>query len=575
MLLDARDAATPDKLAAQVIIVGSGAAGVALGMRLAQGGVQVLLVEAGGQKVSAVAQEFYRAATIAPESHGPTHLYRRRALGGTTAIWGGRCIPFDPIDFEQRDWIAHSGWPMAYEDVAAYYGEALAVCQAGAPSADWRDDFLAGPTLARAASHGQAPMVEGVTSPDLVLDRIERFSQPANFGKVYGAQMQSSQHLQVLLQANVIEILTNDEGTQARGVLMATADGTRRLMAHAPLVVVATGGIETPRLLLASRRAKNCGLGNELDLVGRFYQAHIEGEVGELLFRDAPEKVLLDYQRDAQGIYCRRYIWLSPEAQRRERTGAMVARPHHPKIVDPDHRNPILSAMYLVKDLIVSEYARKMTSTEQAAKARYGGRTYALYAAHLRNIVLGSPQLARFAVNWVAKRNLASRKLPSVVLRDPRGQYVLDINAEQTPNPESRIMLGNEVDALGVPRLAIRWRTVPEDYAMIARGLRAMQRGFAASAGVEYRLDDASFEADVAACTRIGGHHIGTARMGASAQTGVVDANGEAFGTKGLFVCGAATFPTSGFANPTLTIVAMALRLADHLRLQLKEAEHG
>ena len=179
--------------------------------------------------------------------------------------------------------------------------------------------------------------------------------------------------------------------------------------------------------------------------------------------------------------------------------------------------------------------------------------------------MLGSPRLAGFAVDWARRRTFAGRKLPSVVLRDPRGHYVLDLNAEQSPNPDSRITLGDEVDALGMPRIAVQWRTVPEDYAMIARGLRTMQRAFAESASVDYRIDEAEFADQVAACTRVGGHHIGTARMAASPAEGVCDGNGEVFGTRGLFVCGAATFPTSGFANPTLTIVALALRLGAHL----------
>lgn len=555
MILDIRDGAVPDQLAAKCVIIGAGAAGLALAIDLDRRGVDVLLVEAGGDAVDPAAQDFYRAASISPETHGPTHLYRRRAFGGTTAIWGGRCIPFDPIDFEARPWIPHSGWPIRYDDMVPWFAQALEFCQAG-------------PMLfsaAEALPGTQAPMVEGVPSPDVVLDRIERFSNPIHFGKFYRGQIEGSASVRVLLHANVTEILTSDDGCLATGVCARTADGKRAVTITASCVVIATGGIETPRLLLASRTARAGGLGNDKDLVGRFYQAHIEGEVGELQFNRPAREVLLDYQRSPEGIYCRRYIWLSPDAQRRERTGGMVARPHHPKIVNPDHRNPVLSAMFLVKDMLVSEYARKMTSTEQAERARFGGRPHALYAAHVRNVGLGSPQLLAFAWKWARKRNLAARKLPSVVLRDPRGRYVLDLNAEQTPNPDSRIMLGDERDRLGMPRVAIQWRTVPEDYAMIARGLRTISRAFSASDSVSYAIDEASFADEVAACTRIGGHHIGTARMAADPANGVVDGDGQVFGTRGLYVCGAATFPTSGFANPTLTIVALALRLGSHL----------
>jgi choline dehydrogenase-like flavoprotein len=190
---------------------------------------------------------------------------------------------------------------------------------------------------------------------------------------------------------------------------------------------------------------------------------------------------------------------------------------------------------------------------------------------HLTNIVRGSPALTAFAVDWIRRRTLATRKLPSVVLRNASNRYVLDINAEQIPNPDSRVYLSSENDALGMPRLHIDWRTTPLDREMVARGLRVLQAAFAdgsrqpARNGATITFDDQTFERQVGALTRVGGHHIGTARMGRSRDEGVVNADGEAFDIRGLFIAGAATFPTSGFANPTLVIVALALRLADHL----------
>jgi choline dehydrogenase-like flavoprotein len=203
--------------------------------------------------------------------------------------------------------------------------------------------------------------------------------------------------------------------------------------------------------------------------------------------------------------------------------------------------------------------------TERAATKRA-----ALYVRHLTNIVLGSPALTAFAVDWIRRRTLATRKLPSVVLRNASNRYVLNINAEQAPNPDSRVYLSSENDALGMPLLHIDWRTTDLDREMVARGLRVLQAAFtggsqAGGDGATISFNDQAFERQVAALTRIRGHHLGTARMGRSQDEGVVNADGEVFGVRGLFVAGAATFPTSGFANPTLVIVALALRLADHL----------
>ncbi len=557
MILDARQPETPDILETDVAVIGSGAAGLTLALAFAERNVDAVIIEAGGEAVDPAAQDLYRAASIAPESHGPVHLYRRRAFGGTTAIWGGRCIPFDPIDFEHRPWIDNASWPIGYEDVARHYDKALEICEAGPAQ-----------FTAEAALPGRpGPMVDGVASADVILDRIERFSNPTHFARRYRDVLAASKTVRVLLHANVTGVLTNETGSEVAGAAIK-ADGGRALTVRARRVVVAAGGLETPRILLASRGAKACGLGNERDQVGRYYQAHIEGEVGEIVFNRPARAVHLDYDRTAEGIYCRRYIWLSPEAQRREKLSGLIVRPHHPKIVDPGHGHPVLSAMYLVKDLVLPEYGRKLTSTEQAARAKYQGRALALYAGHARNIVLGSPRLAGFSVKWVKDRILAERKLPSVVLRDARNRYVMDLNAEQSPNPDSRIMLSDELDPLGMPRIAIRWSTTAADRDRIARGLKVMQAAFNGSDAAEVRFEDRHFDEEVAACTRVGGHHIGAARMAADPSRGVVDGDGQVFGTRGLYVAGAATFSTSGFANPTLVLVALAVRLAEHLHKQ-------
>jgi len=552
MLIDLATSDLPDSIETDVAIVGSGAAGIAIALALQSKGIQTLLIEAGRAKFDKVGQQFYRAGLIEPESHGPVHLYRRRGFGGTTAIWGGRCIPYDPIDFEDRPWIPHARWPIGHDEVARYYPAALELCRAG-PA-----EFNA----AAALPGSPAPLVDGVDSPDVILDRIERFSEPTDFGRAYRTQLETGDTTRVLLGATVTAIQTNAEGSHCTGVRIVSSDGKPREVL-ARRTVIATGGLETPRLLLASNTRRNCGVGNERDLVGRFYQAHLEGEFGEIDFHKPPAEVRLDYERSPEGIYCRRYIWLSPEAQRREKLAGLIVRPAHASIVDPQHQDPVLSAMYLVKDFILPEYSRKLTSSERRVKAAFGASPSRLAAAHVANLLRHPFRLAGFSVNWARYRVLASRKLPSVVLRDPRNRYPLDLNAEQSPNPDSRVSLSGELDPHGIPRLAIRWSMTDDDRARVVRGMRVIRDAFAHSTGASIDLGDIDERA--LEITRIGGHHIGTARMAADSSEGVVDRNCAVFGTNGLFLAGASTFPTSSFANPTLTIVALALRLADHL----------
>ena len=561
MIADARTAGLTDRIETDVAIVGSGPAGITLALELAKAGIDVVLVEAGGRRFSRKEQNFYAAEGITPETHGPVDMFRRRVLGGSSTVWGGRCIPFDPVDFETRPWMRHARWPIRYDDVAQYYARACAYAEAGAPLFD-----------ATHALPGEPPaIVPGVTSPDAVLDRIERFSHPTDFARWYAEPLQGSPNIRLFTHAPVEQILTSDGGHRATGVRLriATGDGQgRRVIVAATRVVVAAGGLETVRLLLASNEARACGLGNERDLVGRFYQCHLEGEIGTITFTGPQVDTRLNYSRAPDRTWCRRYLWLSPEAQWREALAGLVLRPSHPNIVDPEHGHPVLSAMYLVKNLIVAEYARKMTSLEAVARAKFDGGAWRFYAAHLRNVLAGAPRLAQFGAMWTRHRILARRKLPSVVLADPRGIYPIDINAEQEPNPDSRVTLGHARDALGMRRLVIDWQTTADDHDRLARGMRLMQAALAPSGTARIDLG-ADFEACVARRVPVGGHHVGTARMATDRSEGVCDANAEVFGTRGLYIAGAACMPTSGFANPTLMLLALTLRLSEHLRATL------
>jgi choline dehydrogenase-like flavoprotein len=555
MILDWRREPVPQAADWPVAIVGGGPAGISLALDLEQRGVPSLMVEAGGTRIDAAGQQAFRAEAISPADHGPVDRFRHRVLGGTSSVWGGRCIPFDPIDFEERPWLGAARWPITFDEVARHYPAALAHCRAGAAH------FSADAALPARRGGGAFDLVDD----DLHVDRVERFSEPTDFGRHYRAHLHRSRLITVLINAPVTRIVASPDGRQVRGLIIAAPGGEGRFL-PATTVVVACGALETARLLLASNVEKRCGLGNERDLVGRYYQSHLEGHIGALLVTPGAA-ARLDYDRDADGIYCRRYLSLSADAQRRERLAGLLMRPTHAKVADPRHGQPVLSAMFLVKGMLLPEYARGMTSTDQAEARRLGSGA-GLHLRHIGNVVAGAPALTRFGMTWTRRRVLARRKLPSVFLPDPAGRYALEINAEQCPDPDSRVTLGTQRDALGQPRLVIDWRVNEADRMRVLRGVALADRALR-RAGVA-RIDVPDAHAAAAALTRVGGHHIGTARMGATPREGVVDGNGQAFDVAGLHVLGAATFPTSGFANPTLTIVALAVRLAEHLAIRLR-----
>jgi choline dehydrogenase-like flavoprotein len=534
---------------ADVIVVGAGAAGIAVVRRLANRMGKIILIDAGdGQFRPLDNDTFFRAERVDDNRHAPGELYRRRMLGGTTTVWGGRCIPFDPEDFEPIE--GRPGWPIPYTDFSRYTGGTLDFFDAGP------DDFSASRILPDTTR-----LVTGAAG-DLRLDTVERYSKPTNVWRKYQADLTGSASVQVIQGAPCTSVLTNPDGTQVTGVAVQTSSGKRHSLL-ARIVVLACGGMETPRLLLASTSARSCGIGNEHDTVGRYYMSHLVSSAenaGLIRFANPARARAFDFLRASDGAYVRRMILLSPTARKRESLPNIVFRPSRSPMNDPSHQNAVLSFAYLVRSLVIPpEYERSMT-----ARLKTLGDVSA-WRHHLQNIALHPFELINFCNNWMVYRVLASRKLPAIFLYQKNGVYPLEFNAEHLPNRQSRVRLGTELDPLRLPRLIIEWRYDEKEIDTICRAYRTLAR-----AVQESGLGEVDLGVDLRSSVRTtlvpqGGHHIGTARMGTDPTTSVVDRNCEVWQTRGLFLAGTAVLPTSGFANPTLTAVGLAFRLADHL----------
>jgi choline dehydrogenase-like flavoprotein len=520
---------------------------------LLRSGLRVVLLEAGGAVEEPEAQALYEGEVADASLHSPPDKYRQRRFGGSTTIWGGRCVPLDPIDFEDRPWIPHSGWPIPYDDVAAHYPAANAICEAGDSTYDAR----------RAVPGGMRPLVREFAPVDFTTERIERFSCPTDFGKRYHDRLASAPSVRVVLHANCTRLVASADGRRIERAVVQTLDGNRFDVA-AKRFVLATGALEAARLLLVSRDAHADGIGNGRGLVGRHYMCHIAGTIGTLRIDRPADHVWQGYERAEDGVYCRRRISLTDKAQRREAIGNAVFRLHHPRIPDPRHRTGALSAIFLARRLISYEYGKRLTTHEPI-----GTRAWLQHVANAGIDALGT---SRFLWHWTRDRLLAERKFPTVIIRPRENRFSLDFNAEQVPNPDSRVRLSEQTDPFGMPRLFIDWRYTGIDVQTVASAFRLLQQDFSRSALGELTLepDETDIEAVIRRDGAYGGHHIGTARMGRDPATGVVDENCRVFGMHNLYVAGSAVFPTSGQANPTLTIVALAIRLAHHLEQEAR-----
>jgi choline dehydrogenase-like flavoprotein len=547
MIIDARDLPDGATLTADVCIVGAGAAGISMALELAKGSIEVLVLESGGLRPEKATQELYSGTVADERLHSPPDTYRQRRFGGTTTIWGGRCIPLDPIDFERRDYMPNSGWPIDLSALMPYYPEANRLCEAG--------EFT---YSAAAAFHRPLrPMIKGFESPLFTTDALERFSCPTDFGARYGRRLRAAPNVRVVLHANVTRIQLDAAGVRVESLAVRTLEG-KSLEAIAQQVVLAAGGLEVARLLLASRDVQSGGIGNGRDVVGRYYMCHLAGTIGALAVDKPLGSVWNGYDLSDEGVYCRRRIALSPDAQREHRLGNFIARLHHPRITDPEHRNAILSLLFLAKFVIPYEYGKRLHGGEPA--------TLRMWLQHVRNVATGPFDAAGFAWHMLKDRRLAERKFPSIIIKPKANLFSLDFHAEQQPAAESRVELMRDVDALGMPKLRVDWRYTPVDVDTVSRSIALLAREIERTGVGAFTYDPADIEFEMTRYGAYGGHHIGTARMGTDPAHSVVDPDCRVHGVSNLSIASCAVFPTSSQANPTLTVVALALRLAARLR---------
>jgi len=532
-----------------VLVVGAGPAGIVQALELRRHGVEVTMLAGGADGFNADFQALADAEIVDPRRHAPMQIAVRRALGGTSLLWGGRCVPFDDVDFADRPHVPLGGWPLSHDEIRPWYDIAMGYLNAGAP------EF-------------SAPLPSLDALSDCRVDRLERWSERRNLRERYAAALEGDPGLKILLGAVAVGIETDPLTGRVTGIPVCLASGERVTM-RARAIVLACGGLETTRLMLAARMAQPRLFGGPEGLLGRNYMAHFEGRIADVVFSPTLPANAFDFFIDASGRYARRRITINDEAQQRYQLLNMAAWPDNPLLSDPAHRSAILSLAYL--SLATPGLGHLLEP--EAIRRKYLEHGVKDVAKHLDNIIAGLPEAARETVRFLYRRYGKKPRLPGFFIPNKARRYAFFYHAEQAPNPTSTISLAGTRDALGLPRLKIDLRYSDLDAGSVVAGHRIIDHDLR-EAGIG-RLELHSPEEGLAAHVRDqmtdGYHQIGTIRMAADAARGVVDANCRVHGTANLFVASSAVFPTSGQANPTLLIAAFSARLAVHLARLVRE----
>ncbi len=538
-------------------VVGAGPAGITVAMELAERGLHVGLIESGTEGYSSKAQQLSNAEITTSGSHSVMAHAVRRGLGGTSALWGGRCVPLDPIDFEQRDYVSESGWPLTHGDLQPFYKRACQILDVG------EANFMVSASE-ELTTRKQQLSANFKDTDTVIATHLERWSRQPNVWISNKSKLQSHPHITMLTGMTCVGLRQAElNGPVSEALVQPTASAQAKpVNIKARVFVLACGGIESTRLVLNSI-GDPMGLKlTSAHLVGRYYMGHPSGKIADIALFGDPLETLYGFERDG-GVYVRRRIGLHRTALHKERLLSIAFWLDNPPLSDWRHGSGVLSAAYLalatpwLGSLLAPAAIRKRVLGEQPIQSM----------PHIRNCMRSPLKTALFCADFIYRRYIAKPRLPGFFTFSETNRYALHYHAEQAPNWDSTITLSAEVDAHGLRRARIALKWSQQDVKSIIRAHKVLDAALQKNdiGRLIYRYSPTALEQTIEKQAVDGFHQMGSLRMAVDSSRGVTDLYGRLYGTSNCYVASSATFPTSGQANPTLALVALALRQAQHI----------
>jgi choline dehydrogenase-like flavoprotein len=510
MIVDLDDARFSGPVHKRVCVVGTGIGGGSFITRYTRGHDDLVVVEAGSERESTSIQleSIGRQFGLAPT--------RMISLGGTSNVWRGLSSPLDPIDYVDRPWMPGSGWPIDWSDLEPYYDDAGRIL--GLPQFEY---FSASDTY---------PEIENLAlafdfSRDLLRNKYFVYTRPPKTFRDDILKRCTSGNDLLMMNAVALELVTNVGGNAIEKVVVRDPGG-HSVEVHAEHFVIAAGALETPRLLLNSRRQNERGVGNNHDMVGRCLMDHPMGSISQIRLDKVTNAPLYHSLKLGSRHFVKTGLVLREDVQQQHRL-----RNH---------------CFYL------------WPSFKRGIDDRFEALRRALIVARSKWLSVGD------VLTLLSNPNTVYRILSYVL---PIGAYYkyadLFFVTEQRPNRNSSVSLSEKKDEFGYPMARVNWILSENDLdSIVAFSEQALKALSPTARSVSFEKNKQLIRESLTSAA----HHMGTARMSHDERSGVVDRDLRVWNVDNLYICDASVFPTSGNANPSLTICALAIRLADRLK---------
>ena len=536
------------------LVIGAGPAGIVSALELADAGLRVALVESGQQQPDAQIQSLGDAAHFDPHRHAPMELCTRRQVGGASNIWGGRCVPYDEVDFQKRDFVTEHPWPVGYGDIQPYFQRAS-------------DYFFIGDAIFTTEPTSDSPA--GITplfhEGEFSSTRLERWSLPTNFRLEYQSRLEQHSRIELLTGWTCVGFSCGNESRRVDSVTLCNSKRGNKRLVSAKVILLGMGGLETTRLLMATQESEN-GYKDGSGTLGRYYMGHISGRIAKIRLNGSWKDTNYAFLRDKDGVYLRQRITMDEEEQVSHQINNIAAWLVNPSIGDASHRNGVLSFAYL----ILSSPIGRFLAPEAIRKSAVSGASGTKFE-HIWNMISQPFKTLSFIPSFGIRRFLLRRKIPGFFQPAKSNTYDLHYHGEQIPNKDSGVTLAEAKDSLGLPKLDIDFQFAEQDVESVLKFHERLDVFLRTNSigELEYCFED--LRAAVWDQAHDGYHQAGTTRMSDDPSTGVVDGMQRVHGTDNLYVVSSSNFVTSGQANSTFMIVAFALRTCDHIRKVLNE----